>query len=92
MRKVFLLIMTAVMLCCPLTASASRGVPNTEGMLFVVKCNDYISLRSYASTSAPVLAHIPLGASVRFVRSAANGFSYVYYRGSLGYIMNDYLY
>lgn len=156
MRKIFLLAITAIMLLCPLTASASRSVFNTEGTLFVVKCNNYISLRSYASTSAPVLAHIPLGAEVyvidgagdfayvryngmtgyalysylspsatlytvvncrewvslrsapdsssarittvplgadvRFVRSAGNGFSYVYYRGSLGYIMNDYLY
>ena len=58
----------------------------------VVNCREWVSLRSAPDSSSARITTVPLGASVRFVRSAPNGFSYVYYRGSLGYIMNDYLY
>ena len=57
----------------------------------VAYCNEYISLRNAPSTDADVLRRVPLGAHVRFVKDAGNGFYYVYYNGSLGYVLNSYL-
>ena len=57
----------------------------------VVNCQKWISLRSAPSTESPVITTIPLGAHVRFVKSAANNFYYVYYNGYLGYALADYL-
>ena len=57
----------------------------------VVYCNEYIRLRNYPSTDADVLRRVPLGAHVRFVKDAGNGFYYVYYNGSLGYVLSFYL-
>ena len=57
----------------------------------VVNCNEWISLRSAPSTDAGVLRRVPLGAYVRYVKNGGNGFTYVYYDGALGYVLNDYL-
>ena len=48
-------------------------------------------LKKYSSTEAPVAARIPLGARVRFVKQAGNGFYYVEYNGRLGYALSYYL-
>ena len=57
----------------------------------VINCRQWVSLRSSPSTSASVLREVPLGQYVRFVRTAQNGFYYVYYDGALGYVLADYL-
>lgn len=57
----------------------------------VVNCNEWISLRSAPSTEAIALRRVPLGAYVRYVKDGGNGFTYVYYDDSLGYVLNDYI-
>ena len=59
--------------------------------LWVVKCNEYITLRSSASKSAESLDHIPLYAEVTYLEDASNGFLHVVYNGTSGYALAEYL-
>ena len=60
-------------------------------VMYVVKCNEYITLRTAPSTSAEEIVKIPLGASVGFVSNAENGFYKVSYNGKRGYALASYL-
>ena len=68
----------------------SGGVSGTK-TLFVVKCSDYISLRSQPETAASVITTIPLGEQVNFLSYAENGFDRISYRGQTGYALAEYL-
>ncbi len=59
----------------------------------VVKCKDYVSLRSGPSKSSKRLARIPLGASVLALPKAGevNGFVWCTYHDEYGYILSEYL-
>lgn len=57
----------------------------------VVNCNESITLRTSPSTKAHEIMQIPLGASVDYIESAANGFYHVSYRGYNGYALASYL-
>ena len=59
--------------------------------LYVVNCNESITLRTSDSTSAKEIRQIPLGAAVSFMENAANGFYKVSYNGSTGYALASYL-
>lgn len=71
--------------------SSSFGSASSVEKRWVVNCDEWISLRSSASTSASRLAKIPLGASCEYLGSASNGFSKVRYNGTVGYALNQYL-
>ncbi len=60
-------------------------------ILYVVDCEEWISLRSSASTSASKLKEIPLGASCEYLGTASNGFYKVRYNGTVGYALSQYL-
>ncbi len=68
------------------SASASSSV-----ILWVVNCDEWISLRSSPSTSASRLKQIPLGASCEYLGDAGNGFYKVRYNGTVGYALSQYL-
>ena len=57
----------------------------------VVNCNDWISLRKYPDTNSVALRHIPLGAYVRYLGRANNGFYHIEYDGVSGYALQAYL-
>lgn len=59
--------------------------------LYVVNCNESITLRVSDSTNAKEIKQIPLGAAVSFMENAANGFYKVSYNGSIGYALASYL-
>lgn len=59
--------------------------------MYVVKCNEYITLRTSASTSASEITRIPLGASVGYISGADNGFCRVRYGDRTGYVLASYL-
>jgi len=59
--------------------------------LYVVNCNESITLRTSDSTSSKEIRQIPLGAAVSFMENAANGFYKVSYNGSTGYALASYL-
>lgn len=59
--------------------------------LYVVNCNQSITLRNAPSTSAAEIRQIPLGASVSFLESSSDGFYKVAYMGNTGYALASYL-
>lgn len=59
--------------------------------LYVVNCNESITLRVSDSTNSKEIKQIPLGAAVSFMENAANGFYKVSYNGSTGYALASYL-
>ena len=59
--------------------------------LYVVNCNESITLRVSDSTNAKEIRQIPLGAAVSFMENAANGFYKISYNGSIGYALASYL-
>ena len=82
--KRMLLVLLVVALCIPCGALA-------EGMLKVVNCQDWVSLRSAPSTQAERLAQVPLGALVTGEYDPYAEFSHCSYEGVSGYILNQYL-
>ncbi|WP_455154725.1 SH3 domain-containing protein, partial [Stomatobaculum longum] len=76
----------------PVGAVETTAVPGpTYRTMFCVNCKEYITLRSVPDTKGADLAHIPLGASVSYVRTADNGFYEVIYNGKRGYALAQYL-
>ena len=76
----------------PVGAVETTASPSpTYRTMFCVNCKEYITLRSVPDTKGADLAHIPLGASVSYVRTADNGFYEVIYNGKRGYALAQYL-
>ena len=97
MKKFFALIVLAAVI---LVAPAAQAHTGEEYWARVVNCNEWISLREYPSTSAPRLAKIPLGATVRISKypamdnadpSPCNGFYRTHYNGMHGWCLIEYL-
>lgn len=59
--------------------------------MYVVNCNESITLRTEPSTSASEICQIPLGAAVSYISSASNGFYQISYLGHTGYALASYL-
>ena len=94
MKKLFPLLISAILLIIsPDKTFAMTQVTNTEGGLYVVNCEEYISLRTYPSTEAPVLTTIPLGDMVYVLDDSVgtDTFAHVNYRGKNGYALYSYL-
>lgn len=79
----------------PLQETQPQTVAVTQAQvlttLYVVNCNESITLRVSDSTNAKEIKQIPLGAAVSFMENAANGFYKVSYNGSIGYELASYL-
>lgn len=75
------------------TQAEEAATANTQVLttLYVVNCNESITLRTADSTSAKEIRQIPLGAAVSFMDNASNGFYKVSYNGSTGYALASYL-
>lgn len=69
----------------PFTPTDRAGYERT-----IVNCSEWVSLRSYPSTSAPRLAKIPLGAWVESI-GWENGFNQVIYNGQVGWVLTQYI-
>lgn len=59
--------------------------------MYVVNCQESITLRTEATTKASEICQIPLGAPVSYVETAENGFYKVIYNGKTGYALASYL-
>ena len=59
--------------------------------MFVVNCNESITLRTSPSTDTSAIRQIPLGEPVSFIEPAANGFYMISYMGDTGYALASYL-
>lgn len=75
------------------TQAEEAATANTQVLttLYVVNCNESITLRTADSTSAKEIRQIPLGAAVSFMENASNCFYKVSYNGSTGYALASYL-
>lgn len=75
------------------TQAEEVATANTQVLttLYVVNCNESITLRTADSTSSKEIRQIPLGAAVSFMENASNGFYKVSYNGSTGYALASYL-
>lgn len=69
--------------------SKNNDVPTS--VAYVVKCKEWITLRSKPSTSASEITKIPLGAAVGYITDASNGFYKVNYNGDTGYALAEYI-
>ena len=77
-----------------LNNSLENTAPNsnqTYKTLYVVNCNESITLRTSPSTSSKEIMQIPLGSAVSYIETAANGFYKVIYNGNTGYALASYL-
>lgn len=72
----------------PGSAAAGEAAYDT---MYVVNCNEFITLRASDSTSAGEICKIPLGAAVSYVSTAGNGFYKILYNGYTGYALASYL-
>ncbi|GAA6294167.1 hypothetical protein F220043C3_26010 [Enterocloster asparagiformis] len=72
----------------PGSAAAGDAAYDT---MYVVNCNEFITLRTSDSTSAGEICKIPLGAAVSYVSTAGNGFYKIMYNGYTGYALASYL-
>ena len=70
---------------------AAQGVSKSYQTMYVVNCNESITLRTSPSTQAAEICQIPLGAAVSFVAEAENGFYEISYLGNTGYALASYL-
>ena len=86
---------TEVVHSAPLQETQPQTVAVTQAQvlttLYVVNCNESITLRVSDSTNAKEIKQIPLGAAVSFMENAANGFYKISYNGSIGYALASYL-
>ena len=65
--------------------------PAIPNILYVVNCNESITLRNAPNVNAGEICQIPLNAPVFFIENSANGFFNVYYQGAGGYCLSSYL-
>ena len=94
-----LILGSALALClavAPVQVSAYITGTNTEGGMYVVNCDEWISLRASASMDSPALASIPLGAKVTVLDDGdpcyqEMVFAHVSYGGQTGYALYEYL-
>ena len=68
----------------PMDASAS-------GTVYVVGCEEWVSLRSRPDTGSAALREVPLYSSLTYYGDAGGGFSKVKYNGITGYVLTRYL-
>ncbi|MGN0149959.1 MAG: SH3 domain-containing protein [Clostridia bacterium] len=64
---------------------------NVGGMVYVVGCDECISLREEPTTASKVLKQIPLYEEITFFSDMQNGFCKVSYFDIIGYVQTQYL-
>lgn len=74
-----------------LSGSPQAVAENVKYYMYVVNCNESITLRSAASTSSASMGQIPYGAAVGIISDSQNGFYKVKYNGLIGYASASYL-
>lgn len=87
--KKFLILIAAMLMT--LTASVTFANERIVSTMFVVECNESITLRDAPSVHAREIAQIPLGQAVGFIKDVGNGFYKINYDGLVGYALAEYL-
>ncbi len=87
MKKIFIMAALIVTFTSAIAFANNRIVST----MYVVECNQSITLRDAPSVYANELAQIPLGQAVGFIENAGNGFYKINYDGLIGYALAEYL-
>ena len=76
-----------------ISSTEAQAQQNTQiyTTMYVVNCNESITLRTSPSTKASEIRQIPLGAAVSYIETSENGFYKVSYMGDTGYALAQYL-
>ena len=82
---------TQAQAAAPAGSGYGSAADNKYETLYVINCQESISLRTSPSTSAQAIRQIPLGAPVSYIETAANGFYKVTYLSDTGYALASYL-
>lgn len=85
MKRILILAIIAALLTAPLAAA------QTPSEMQVINCNEWVSLRAEPDSNAQRFAEVPLGETVYGFYASNGDFTQCSYRGSLGYILNQYL-
>ena len=90
MKKTLALLLA---LCVLLSCASAVAYQNGEsiGDMTVVNCEEWVTLRAWASTQATSLLHVPLGETVHDCTQYDSRFTFCEYDGSYGYILSKYL-
>ena len=88
MKKIIWTLVIVMILSLVSAAALAQG--SYLGYMQVVNCSSWVTLRSYASTSAGTVARVPLGATVQAYYYNSQ-FTECYYNGMHGYILSTYL-
>jgi len=94
-------LLAAAVLAAPVLGESAAEIAARTGMaeennqagsvMYVVNCNEWVSLREEPSTSAARVAAVPLGAAVTNCQSVSTTFTYCQYNGAWGYVLTEYL-
>lgn len=88
MKKIFSIALT---ICALLITSSALANDRIISTMYVVECNESITLRDRPSVNGRELAQIPLGQAVGFIENVGNGFYKINYDGLVGYALAEYL-
>lgn len=83
MKKKLLVCALAALMLMPSVSAFAESMT-------VMNCTQWVSLRSYPSTSAERITIVPLGSHVNSI-GWSNGFNQVVYNGRTGWILSEYL-
>ena len=91
MKKFFAIAALIFALALTFNSSVVFASNQIVSTMFVVECNESITLRDAPSVYARELAQIPLGQAVGYIENAGNGFYKIDYDGLVGYALAEYL-
>ncbi len=75
----------------PVSPAPTATEETISSVMYVINCNNFVTLRTAPSISADEIVKIPLGQSVGFISHAENDFYKVSYNGRTGYVLSAYL-
>ena len=90
MKKTLALLLA---LCALLSCASAVAYQNGEsiGDMTVVNCEEWVTLRAWASTKADSVLRVPLGETVHGCTQYDSRFTFCEYEGKYGYILSKYL-
>ena len=71
--------------------SYSNASAMAASSYYIMNCDEWVTLRSAASTKASSILHIPLYSKVSYLGDAGNEFARVSYNGYEGYVLKQYV-
>ena len=90
MKRILMLCLVLMLVLSTSLLATAEGSESSD-IMTVVKCEEWVSMRSEPSTSAERVTTVPLGAQVTHCAAYSSEFIYCEYNGCSGYVLADYL-